>query len=481
MASTDVTSFFGSIRFVLPLILIFFIAAGSAFACPKHTGKAAYRTKSYSTRNVSYMAPVVITYGGRCSDSQYGTRRVKYVSMRDNGYYEGGTRYVAVRRSVPRTRYVAVRDDDDYVPTRRVRYVVRDDDYDYAPRYVAVRRKPVYAATRYVAVREYDPQPKLVAVRHRDIDDVSYVMTQRVPVVDDYFEPQATRVVAVRNNGCGCAREASYRSSVDDGVVTASPTRAVYRDEVPYTSSVRHIVVKTDDIDGTEQVIYSGSSYDDSAYVDLPDANAPMTSRVAYSDMDDVDFDHHAANYNDVAYVADDDMDAACLPEAYIRRSPDASITRSVSFVADDDDYEVIGGNHAAYVADDVVAPPIRYISSTDDSDLVDTRTIYVDDDAICPEDDADFDTVSFVEANDVDAIPLNYVPAKNVTYVSADSDECSCDSQVSALDNQPISWVDESGLPVDTEDVDTVADLDDPTVEIEIDGSEPVEFDDSV
>ena len=136
MASKDVTSVFGSTRFVLPLILIFFIGAGSAIACPKHKSTAAHRTKSLNTRTVSYLTPAVITYGGRCADTRFGTRRVKHVSVRDNGYYEGGTRYVAVRRSVPRTRYVAVRDDVDYVPTRRVRYVVRDDDdYDYAPRY----------------------------------------------------------------------------------------------------------------------------------------------------------------------------------------------------------------------------------------------------------------------------------------------------------------------------------------------------------
>ena len=91
MASNDVTRVFGSIRFVLPLILIFFIGAGSAYACPKHTGKAAHRSKSISTRNVSYMTPTVITYGGqRCSDNRYGTRRVKYVSVRDTDYNEGG-------------------------------------------------------------------------------------------------------------------------------------------------------------------------------------------------------------------------------------------------------------------------------------------------------------------------------------------------------------------------------------------------------
>jgi hypothetical protein len=128
MASKGVTRIFGNIGFVLPLLLIFFTAAGSAYACPEHRSKAAYRTKAINTRTVSYMAPVVITYGGRCADNIYGTRRVKHVSMMGDGYFEGGARYVAVRNNAPRTRYVTL----------------RDIDYDdVAPRYVAVRRQPV--------------------------------------------------------------------------------------------------------------------------------------------------------------------------------------------------------------------------------------------------------------------------------------------------------------------------------------------------
>src|SRR6187402_505594 len=139
MASKGVTRIFGKIGFFLPLLLIFFTVAGSAYACPEHRSKAAYRTKAINTRTVSYMTPVVITYGGRCADNINGTRRVKHVSMMGDGYFEGGARYVAVRNKAPRTRYVAV----------------RDVDYDdVTPRYVVVRN--VAPRTRQVVVRDID-------------------------------------------------------------------------------------------------------------------------------------------------------------------------------------------------------------------------------------------------------------------------------------------------------------------------------------
>src|SRR4030095_4094453 len=106
MASKGVTRILGNIGFVLPLLLIFFTAAGSAYACPEHTTRAAYRTKAINTRTVSYMTPVVINYGGRCAGNISGTRRVKHVSMMGDGYFEGGARYVAVRNNAPRAQYV---------------------------------------------------------------------------------------------------------------------------------------------------------------------------------------------------------------------------------------------------------------------------------------------------------------------------------------------------------------------------------------
>ena len=498
MASYDVTSIFGRTRLFLPLILIFFIAAGSALACPQHTGRVSNRTRTISTRNVSYMTPVVISYGGRCADDRSSTRRVKYVSMRDNGYYEGDARYVAVRRSVPRTRYVAVR-DYDYDDAPRYVSVRRQPAYvDYGTRYVSVRRQPVYTdyGRRYVTVENYAPRQRVVAVHHKAIGDVSYVAVQRIPAVDDYYDRiPRTRAVAVRSVRNSCACPVALRGDLDD-VETSRVTRIAYRNDDEYSSGVRHIVVKTDDIDGTEEVIYSGSNYDDSAHVNLPYASVPVTDDVSYNDIRDVDLDNHAAMYNDVAYVPDNDVDTACLPEAFVPASHDRMSTRTISYAPEfaDDDSDVIGGDDAAYVADDVVAPPIRYVSSVDDSGVLDADTIYVgDDDAICPEDDADFDRVSYVPADDVDDVdvmPANYtpvetdqyVPVENVTFVpvnSVDTDACACESMVSELGDQPVSFIDEPGIPVDT-DVGTVADLDETMMDAEIYDSEYVPYTDS-
>ena len=144
-------------------------------------------------------------------------------------------------------------------------------------REVAVRRNPVYvdSGTRYVAASKSSPRSRVVAVHHPEIGDVSYVAVQRVPVVDDYFDrarqtkyvavssdSPRTRYVTVRDPETGCARVVTCQSRLDD-VETTSMRRVVYRDDNAYTNGMRHVVVKTDYIDGTEEVIVPRSSYDE--------------------------------------------------------------------------------------------------------------------------------------------------------------------------------------------------------------------------
>jgi hypothetical protein len=475
MASKDVARFFGSIRFVLPLILIFFIAAGSAIACPKHTSKAGHRTKSLNTRTVSYMTPVVITYGGRCADN--GTRRVKYVSTRDNGYYEGGTRYVAVRRSVPRTRYVAVRGDVDYVPARRVRYVVRDDDDDFAPRYVAVGRNPAY-----VAVRNYAPRPKLVEVRHFDDGYArpTYVNVQRVPVVDDYFDRvDRKKTVAVSYVRNGCARVVTCGNRLDD-VETTSMRRVVYRDDVGYSAPVRHEVVKSDFIDGTEAVIYSSPIHDDSAYVDHLDDQVMDTADVAYTAPAELSYMTPMAN-REVAYVATRNAVNQCTP--FEPTEPcSGAIARTVSYGdaayvdVDHDDQAFFDNDDVTFVAaeniEDACLSPVSYYESppvvksravsyvlsrnvsyvADGGDYVEPDVSYVaDDQAECLQpvsvqtcDGADFETVSYVPANGVD-----YVDTADTAY---------CPTSVSNFDDSEL-FVDAGhhSMMVDVDSVDAL------------------------
>jgi hypothetical protein len=487
MASKDVTSIFGNTRFFLPLILIFFIAAGSALACPEHSSRAAHRTKAIGTRSVSYMTPVVITYGVRCADDRYSTRRVKYVSMRDNGFYEGGARYVAVRKSVPRTRYVAA----------------RDYDLEYAPRYVAVRRQPAYVdyGTRYVAVQNYVPRQRVVAVHHKEIGDVSYVAVQRIPAVDDVYDRLDRPIVAVRTSGNGCA---NVVRSCHDNAETTGMTRVVYRNG-GFTNSTRHVVVKSDYIDGTEAMILPRSSYNDDtefiaapnsdrvrakvveyeygdAYIPASFAADPCARRVAVRtcgdavstrtvsylpEYDDIDFDDRDLAYNNVVtYVAGDDMEVSCLPQAIVRTSPATVRTRAVSYVPMDD----VDDASTYIVADDSAHPPLRQISSYRDEDLIGSGIAYIADD--------DVDESWACDVGNVSAAPVSYVPAENVSYppvetVSlvpvgnvryvrvASADEFNfddCEANVTMKGVEPVSYTDSSDVAFAGNDVDVVA-----------------------
>jgi len=477
MASKGVTRIFGNIGFVLPLLLIFFTAAGSAYACPEHRSKAAYRTKAINTRTVSYMAPVVITYGGRCADNIYGTRRVKHVSMMGDGYFEGGARYVAVRNNAPRTRYVTL----------------RDIDYDdVAPRYVAVRRQPVYVEpeTRYVAVRNLAPRARYVPATDIDYDDVAprYVAVRRQPV---YVEPE-TRYVTVPN----IAPRARYVPATDIDYDDVAPAASnIDTDFDVETARPKHVVVRTDNLAGTEEVLYSSPSDDtaDLAAQNLATRNA-VFAPVAYTNgngvYDDIDINDEAElSDSDMANIAADDMEDTSLPPAVVDTSPELVTTRAVSYVPMDDvDNDVVPmGADVTHVYDDD-GHSIRYRPLVDDEDLVDTDTAYViaDDDAC--DNDVSASTVSYVPISDVDnvdATDVSYLPVESasyipveesdlgtVTYMSNDSvvkfdttnidaDACECPTTVSTLDGEPIEFADSSAILADDADDYAVAELD--------------------
>ena len=454
MASKDVTSSFGSIGLLLPLILIFLIGASSALGCPGHTTRSAYRTKAINTRTVSFYAPTVITYRspasyGDCARSTYGTRGVRYVSVRDNGYHNDRIRYVAVRTVVPRSRYIAVR------------HVYLDD----APRYVAVRQHPRYVddeGTRYVAVRDRAPRTRYVAVRNIDYDDdydaPRYVAVRRYPMYDTGIRYVATRdadydvsrarYVAVRrvNSGCGCAPVLQSRL---DEVEPVSPT---------------HVVIKTDYLAGTEEVIAPSTSYDDTAYIapTIDDDNTVgdvAYTRATYSDgngegfiaagphvghtteavatgninyvpvSDTDDFDDQAFLDRDgTTFVAADDIEDACLSPVVLRSSPALISTRAVGYVPieDVDVDSVEADSDVTYVAVEDASPPIRYASSVEEKDVDQDMTyIAVDNDAVGA------DTVSYVPVEDVTYVPIDtirYVPGDSIREVDVRSiaaDEC--------------------------------------------------------
>jgi len=500
MPSKDATSNFGRIGFFLPFILIFLIAADAAVACPDNTSRIVYRTGTVNARTGYAMAPTVITYRGPasrlCGDSVYKTRRVRYVAMRDSGYYkDSGTRYVAVRRS-----------SNSYYPMSSSRYVaIRNVDYDYAPRYVAVRRQPAYVdtGTRYVAVRNYVPRTRYVAVSDMDMDDYAprYVVVRTRPAYDtgtryvavrnintDY-DVGRTRYVAVRNVGNSCACNDELRSSLDQ-IETTSP---------------RHVVVKTDYLAGTQEVIVPNSSYDDTAYV-APSENVVETSDIAYSNAaymntsgdtyvsasnmespyavrtypeaattgtvnyvpvtDDYDVDDQVILDNDDATViAAGDIGDACLKPIAVNESPEGMTTEAVSYVP------------IQNVDDDYAASTVQYVPVAEDNDdIVNADTTYVAADNVgdscsCPvasgiyNEDLGAGNVSYVPVSDVESMDdatVSYVPASEsdvgtVSYVPAESID---NVDATSINSEPFYVTDTAPILVGNGDDDLTADL---------------------
>src|SRR4029079_13221875 len=216
-------------------------------------------------------------------------------------------------------RYVAVRNSVNYVPTRRVRYVsVRNAHMD-SHRYVVVKRQPAYVqrqakvfvvkdadlddASRYIPVDRYSNGTRYVAVRsgyrtgngivaYMDVDDDSArrVVVSRTPVYrqtryvavrdDDEYYVRPARDVSVRNvrNSCACAD--TLNSSLGQ-IETRAPG---------------HVVVKSDYIDGTEDVVYRGEVVNDTYAI----------NNVSYDDDDDLYPVSPAVRTN---YIVDDDDD----------------------------------------------------------------------------------------------------------------------------------------------------------------------------
>lgn len=497
MLSKDATSIIGKIGFLLPLLLILFIATDAAAACPEYRTSAAYRTTAVNTRTVAYTAPTVITYRAPasyrlCGDSLYDTRRVRYVVMRSNGYRNGsGARYVAVRNGYYNgnsARYVAIRNGNGngYHKVSRTRYIaVRNVDIDDdAPRYVAVRRAPVYIerpATRYVAVRNIDID---------DDEDLRYVAVRRHPT---YMESTGTRYVAVRNVAIddddddlryvAVRRYPTYVANTDTrypavrnvDIDDDCPRYVAMRSCSEYTSgNTRYVVLR------------NGNGYSNGTrYVALRNGNGNGTKYVQYTDA-------AYSNGNGASYITTSDNDDACLLSV-AHTSPEIVSTRTVSYVRDDDDDIDIDDDvdETKYVAatartvsyepmddDDIdriafhngISDSARTMSyvSTNDTGIDNDETMYiaasdVDDPCLrrvavrtCP-DDLSTSTVSYVPVDNVNVRTVSYVPTNNVYHTDkTDIAIRDCPTEVSSVDTDTTYVVDTSVTPVETIDAST-------------------------
>jgi hypothetical protein len=224
----------------------------------------------------------------------------------------------------------------------------------------------------------------------------------------------------------------------------------------------RHVVVKSDYLAGTQDVIVPRSSYDDTAYLTVPTENINRARYVDYSDaayLDDNDATYVPARYiesprirtvsyvptyndsdiddeaipdtDDVAYVTTGDVGDACLSRVAVQ-APMEMETQTVSYVpVQDVDYNTsLSGSGATYIVNKTAAPAISYVPVVDaDSDM---DTTYVAANNIgascsCPiasrtfVDDIGFHTVTPISAANVETVntvPVSYSSVEDVNYI---------------------------------------------------------------
>jgi len=461
MKLKDATSSFGSVGFLLSILLIFLVYADAAYACPGHESRVVYRT--ITNRTIPTMRTTVISYGGPAAyapcDNMYSTRRVKYVAAPARSYY-GVT-----------PGYVAVQSVNGYYPVNRInrtRYVaVRNVEMMDAPRYVAIRRQPAYVnnGAGYVVISNYVPNTRYVAVRDMDMDDVYYDQSPRHTAVSHYpVYDTGTRYAAVRRSDYDMGGRYSAVRDYDMGgryvAVRNSDVGctcgAAGEDELGTTLS-RHVVLRTDDLAGTQEVVYpdQDQNYDDTAYVVqpssrfvayenagfaehrgltlVPDDYAGTASDVYIRMKDDSEnYDQAIPDTRDVTYVASNGVADACLSPVAHRASPVILSRRAVSYApVEEVDYDnALRGSPTMYVVADNSASETNYVP------VVNADTGYslasdVNNSCSCPvasdtfDSDADSQNISYYPVSrerGVNVGTVSYEPLRRVSYVPVDN-----------------------------------------------------------
>jgi len=299
----------------------------------------------------------------------YDSYAPQYVAIRRQPvYFETNSKYIPMRNNYVRTRYVAVRGMDDY---------------DYAPaQYVAMRRAP---AARYVAVRNVDNGYEY------DASPVGFI-----PVRSSDHDMRPIGYVPIHSSGCECAV-----SSLEN-VEAVSP---------------RHVVLKSDYIDGTKEVIYESANYDDTAYTAVASNghfaynigrfhnDGETVLPVSYVNPGNVryvpasynsNFDDQAfLDNSDTTYVAVNDVEDACLSPVSVRTLP--MRTRAVKYVPTDDveDYD-----------------SVSYVPVSDMENMSSEPVSY-----------APVENITYMPVRH--ARVLSYVPSNTVGYTSSNACEC--------------------------------------------------------
>jgi hypothetical protein len=353
-----------------------------------------------------------------------GNGVVAYINTR-NDIDEEDVRYVAARRkpittttTTTTTRYVAVRNVDM--------------DYDDNVRYVAVRREA--PRTKYVAVRDVDvdDDEDYVAIRN-DVPHAKYADIGDGDIDDDD--------IAIRN--------VSHDDHDDIAIRNVS-----YDDHDDMVMPARHVAK-------TNYVEYADTAYLDRNASITPEVVGNTTYRhIRVTDNEDIDDLAFLDGGGATTYVADDDIEDACMSMRSVSYVPVENV--STRYVAVDDDLE-------DYDTDDVTITrvPTRHIETVSYVPVEDIETVnYVPASNVrYVTTDDDIGTVSYVPASNVryvttddDIETVSYVPASNVRYVETDHDDCPM--AMSNVSTEPIYVANEAATIVADDDSELVARL---------------------
>ena len=415
------------------------------------------RTRYVAVRNVDLddddLRYVAVRRDVRRPEAGMRTIAVRSGYRKGNGivaYIDNEPRYAVVRRVVPRTRYVAVRDID-----------IDDDE-----RYMAVRR--VVPRTRYVAVRNIDTGCTRAVALRRCLDDVETTSVRRVVLRDD--DDVAVRNVVLRDDIDEEEIVENEIDSDDEYIAVASETPA----EVEYTDAA-YSNLKNDKIYIAANDFDSPCARTVAVRTCRPEVLSTRT--ISYEVSDDDDWDDQAFLHEDGAtYVAAGNVGDACVSRQVVYTSPEVDTTRAVryipaalvsedstileseplSVVTEDadlmvgepthlvtEDASLIVGEPASFITEQVVTSQPRWVALDEDETFNDLDPTWVAE----VEATAGPGTVSYVPGGDVE------VSGTAVSWVPVDDFD---DSEIRTASYVPIDDVEEadieaiSAVPVD-------------------------------
>lgn len=342
--------------------------------------------------------------------------RTRYVAVRNVDYDDDDDdlRHVAIRRNVYRpeagTRHIAVR--SGYRKGNGIVAYIDDQ-----PHYVAVRR--VVPQTRYVAVRHVDDEPRYVAVRtvaprHRyvAVRNIDSGCTRAVALRSCLGETETTSVrrVVLRDDDQTLAKHVVLRDEIDDDDVEDILENDIDDDDDEYITVSNAAPTQVEYADATYSDLNNNRIYIAANDFDSPCARtvavrtcrpeALSTRTITYEVSDDDDWDDEAFLHRDATYVAARNVGDACLSRQVVYTSPEVVTTRSVRYIPASvvaEDSRILDSDSTAFVTEEdtalLVSEPAS-VETEDDTLMVSEPTAVVAEDASFMESEPEIEQV---------------------------------------------------------------------------------------